>query len=55
MTVHLRNGDDGGLLAEVHLPAALLSGDTRPTAEIRAVPADSAARPGPAVAAGERR
>jgi signal transduction histidine kinase len=38
MTVHLRNGDDGGLVAEVHVPAALLSGDDRPTTGLAAAP-----------------
>ena len=42
LTVHLRNGNDGGLHAEVHLPAALLSGAARPTAESPAVPAMAA-------------
>ncbi len=32
MTVHLRNGDDGGLHAEVRLPATLLSADSSPAA-----------------------
>ena len=40
MTVHLRNGDDGGLLAEVHLPAALLSAETRPAEDLVAVSGD---------------
>jgi signal transduction histidine kinase len=41
LTVRLRNGDDGGLHAEVHLPAALLSGDARPAVPALAVSAVS--------------
>lgn len=40
MTVHLRNGDDGGLLAEVHLPSALLPAGARDTSELVAVSGD---------------